>query len=270
MSSPQAFPEGLASFALTGELRLRRPSRVLTVRSRLVPPNPLQSSLRTTQARRPARHCCPSCISHPIEGTQDPSHSRHNASGNRGTPKKKRKKNLTRAKLTLPVILSLLTLWGYLKLAFKLSHSSILKIFCVGAHQSSGQNNSSPYSHFQLCCVPPVADVYGTIGFEQILTNMKMRWAILWWKINRFFLVISLVNGHNCRNESINESAFQSTDRPQWYAKYHNLWKLNIFYVVCCESCSISIISCTFCINRLSQVALLCRLNIDKQVQSTG
>lgn len=88
MDSPQAFPEGLASFVLTGALRLRRPSRVWTVRSRLVPQNQLQSSLRTTRARRPARHCCPSCISHPIEGTQGPSHSRHNASGKRGTPKK--------------------------------------------------------------------------------------------------------------------------------------------------------------------------------------
>lgn len=34
-----------------------------------------------------------------------------------------------------------------------------MKIFCVGAHQYSEWNNSSPYSHFQLCCVPPVADV---------------------------------------------------------------------------------------------------------------
>lgn len=89
--SAQVFPGGSASFVLIGELRPRRPSRDLTVRSRLVPPNPLQSSLQTTRARRPVRHFSPSCISHPIEGTQDPSHSRHSASGKRGTPKKEKK-----------------------------------------------------------------------------------------------------------------------------------------------------------------------------------
>lgn len=89
MCSPQAFPEGLASFVLIGELRPRRPSKVWTARSRLVPPNPLQWSLQTTRARRPARRCSPSCISHPIEGTQDPSHSRHNASGKGAHQKKK-------------------------------------------------------------------------------------------------------------------------------------------------------------------------------------
>lgn len=55
-------------------------------------------------------------------------------------------------------MLNLLTLRGILKLAFKLSHRSFMKICCVGAHQYSEWNNSSPYSHFQLCCVPPVAD----------------------------------------------------------------------------------------------------------------
>lgn len=106
----QAFPEGLASFVLIGELRRRRPSRVWTARSRLVPPNPLQSSLRTTRARRPARLCCPSCISHPIEGTQDPSHSRHNASGKRGTPKnwKFKKKLKTKVNTASDV-------WGFFK-----------------------------------------------------------------------------------------------------------------------------------------------------------
>lgn len=42
--------------------------------------------------------------------------------------------------------------------AFKLCHSSVMKIFCVRDQQDSGQNNSSPYSHLKLCCVPPVAD----------------------------------------------------------------------------------------------------------------
>lgn len=144
MCSPQAFPEGLASFVLIGELRPRRPSKVWTARSRLVPPNPLQWSLQTTRARRPARRCSPSCISHPIEGTQDPSHSRHNASGKGAHQKKSHTASDVR---------------GFLKLAFKWSHSSIMRIFCVGAHQYSGQNNSSPYSHLELCCVPPVADV---------------------------------------------------------------------------------------------------------------
>lgn len=51
-----------------------------------------------------------------------------------------------------------LTLWGYLKLAFKLSHGSALKIFGE-AHQYSRQNNSFPYSHFQLYCVPSGARV---------------------------------------------------------------------------------------------------------------
>ena len=145
MCSPQAFPEGLASFVLIGELRPRRPSKVWTARSRLVPPNPLQWSSQTTRARRPARRCSPGCISHPIEGTQDPSHSRHSASG-KGAHQKKKSHAAS-------------DVWGFLKWEFKLSHSSIMRIFCVGAHQYSGQNNLSPYSHLELCCVPPVADV---------------------------------------------------------------------------------------------------------------
>lgn len=87
--SPQASPEGSASSVSIGGLRPRRPSRAWTARSRLAPPNPSRSSLPTTRARRRARPCCPSCISRPIEGTQDPSHSRHSASGKRGTPQKK-------------------------------------------------------------------------------------------------------------------------------------------------------------------------------------
>lgn len=143
---PQASPEGSASFVLIGGSRLKKPSRVWTARSRLAPPNPLQSSLQTTRARRPARLCFPSCISRPIEGTQDPSHSRHNASGNRGTPKKKKKR-----------ILQVMSETFLLKRKQRLkSHSSITKIWTYSVVE---QNNSSSYPHLQLCCVPPVADV---------------------------------------------------------------------------------------------------------------
>lgn len=83
---PQAFPEGWASSASTGGWRPRRPSRASTARSHPAPPSPSPSNLPTTRARRPARPCCRSCTSRPIEGTQDPSHSRHSASGKRGTP----------------------------------------------------------------------------------------------------------------------------------------------------------------------------------------
>lgn len=161
------FPEELASFVLTGELRLRRPSRVWTVRSRLVPPNPLQSSLQTTRAKRPARHCCPSSISHPIEGTQDPSHSRHNASGKRGTQKN----------IILLVKLILLTLWGFWTLAFKLSHWQYCEnILCRSSSVLCRIYHPHYYIlDFAACCRGrPTTQS----GLNRFLANVEMRWAM--------------------------------------------------------------------------------------------
>lgn len=55
-------------------------------RSLQVPPSPLQWSLPTTPARRPARRYCRSCTNPPTGATQDPSTTKRRGSGKYSQP----------------------------------------------------------------------------------------------------------------------------------------------------------------------------------------